>query len=51
MPHFDPALVEVMRDALDEVMTKVPSAYSTAATKAYLAECNYSPLCGSLTQV
>ena len=39
MPHFDPELVEVMRDALDEVMTKVPSEYSTPATKAYLAEC------------
>ena len=39
MPHFDPELVEVMRDALDEVMTKVPSEHSTAATKAYLAEC------------
>jgi hypothetical protein len=39
MPHFDPELVEVMRDALEEVMTKVPSKYSTAATKAYLAEC------------
>jgi hypothetical protein len=39
MPHFDPELVEVMRDALDEVMTKVPSGHSAAATKAYLAEC------------
>ena len=39
MPHFDPELVEVMRDALEEVMTKVPSEYSTPATKAYLAEC------------
>ena len=39
MPHFAPELVEVMRDALDEVMTKVPSEYSTSATKAYLAEC------------
>jgi hypothetical protein len=28
-----------MRDALDEVMTKVPSGHSAAATKAYLAEC------------
>ena len=39
MPRFDLELVEVMRDALDEVMTKVPSEYSTPATKAYLAEC------------
>jgi ABC-type antimicrobial peptide transport system permease subunit len=38
MPHFDPEFVEVMRDALDEVMTKVPSEYSTVATKAYLVE-------------
>ena len=39
MPRFDLELVEVMRDALDEVMTKVPLEYSTPATKAYLAEC------------
>ena len=39
IPHFDPELVEIMRDALEEVMTKVPSGYSTPATKAYLAEC------------
>jgi hypothetical protein len=39
MPHLDPELVGVMRDALDEVMTKVPIEYSTSATKAYLAEC------------
>jgi hypothetical protein len=44
MPHFDPELVEVMRDALDEVMTKVPSEYSTPATKAYLAQGNESRL-------
>jgi len=39
MPFFAPELVEVMREALEEVMTKVPSEYSTPATKAYLAEC------------
>jgi hypothetical protein len=39
MPHFDRELVEVMRDALEEAMTKVPSEYSTPTTKAYLAEC------------
>jgi hypothetical protein len=39
MPHFDPELVEVMRNALEEVMTRVPLKYSTPATKAYLAEC------------
>jgi hypothetical protein len=36
---FDPQLVQVMRSALEEVMTKVPSEYSTSSTKAYLAEC------------
>jgi hypothetical protein len=39
MPQFDPELVEIMRDALEEVMTRVPSGYSTPAIKAYLAEC------------
>jgi hypothetical protein len=39
MPHFDPEGVEVMRVALDEFVTKVPSKYFTPpATKAYLAE-------------
>jgi len=28
-----------MRNALEEVMTRVPLEYSTSATKAYLAEC------------
>ena len=39
MPQFDAQLVEVMRRALDEVMTRVPLEYSTQATKTYLAEC------------
>ena len=39
MPDFDPELVQVMRNALEEVMTKVPSEYSTPTTKSYLAEC------------
>jgi hypothetical protein len=38
MSHLTPDLAEVMRNALDEVMTKVPSEYSTPAIKAYLAE-------------
>jgi hypothetical protein len=38
MPHFDPEGVEVMRVALDEFVTKVPSQCFTPATKAYLAE-------------
>jgi hypothetical protein len=39
MPAFDPELTQVMRDVLEDVMTKVPVEYSTPATKAYLAEC------------
>jgi hypothetical protein len=39
MPMFDPELVQIMRSALEEVMTRVPLEYSTPATKAYLAEC------------
>jgi hypothetical protein len=36
---FNPALIEVMRNALEEIMTGVPLEHSTPATKAYLAEC------------
>jgi hypothetical protein len=39
MPRFDPQLIQDMRKALEEVMTKVPLEYSTTATKAFLAEC------------
>ncbi|MGO9631959.1 MAG: hypothetical protein ACLPXW_23615 [Xanthobacteraceae bacterium] len=39
MPQFDPQLIQDMRNALEEVMTRVPLEYSTSATKAYLAEC------------
>jgi hypothetical protein len=39
MPAFDPELTHIMRDALEDVMTRVPVEYSTPATKAYLAEC------------
>jgi hypothetical protein len=39
MPNFDPDLVQVMRTALEDVMTRVPVEYATPATKAYLAEC------------
>ena len=38
MPQFDPQLLQVMRAALEEVMTKVPLQYSTSSTKVYLAE-------------
>jgi hypothetical protein len=39
MPKFDPELVQLMRNALEETMTRVPLEYSTTSTKAYLAEC------------
>jgi hypothetical protein len=38
MAAFDPGLVQTMRDALDEAMTRVPPEYATVETKAYLAE-------------
>ena len=38
MPKFDPQLVKVMRSALEEAMTRVPSEYATSATKVFLAE-------------
>jgi hypothetical protein len=38
MAALDPKLVQAMRDALDEVMTRVPSEHATPETKAYLAE-------------
>ena len=39
MPQFDPALVQVMRNVLEDVMTKVPLEIAHSPTKAYLAEC------------
>jgi hypothetical protein len=39
MPQFEPQLVQIMRSALEEVMTRVPLEHATPATKAYLAEC------------
>ena len=38
MAAFDPRLVQTMRDALDEAMTRVPTEYATVETKAFLAE-------------
>jgi hypothetical protein len=38
MPQFDPDLVQIMRNALEEVMTRVPLEYSNLTIKAYLAE-------------
>jgi len=39
MPQFDPHLVRIMRDVLEDIMTRVPTEQSTQAVKAYLAEC------------
>lgn len=39
MPSYSPELVQTMRAALDEVMTKIPSEQATPGVKAYLAEC------------
>ena len=39
MPQFDGELIQLMRSALEEIMTRVPVEHSTPALKAYLAEC------------
>jgi len=39
MPQFAPQLIQDMRNALEDVMTRVPMEYSTMAVKVYLAEC------------
>ena len=39
MPQFAPQVVEDMRNALEDVMTRVPMEYSTTTVKVYLAEC------------
>ena len=39
MPRYSPELIQIMRAALDEVMTKVPSEQATPGIKAALAEC------------
>jgi hypothetical protein len=39
MPQFTPRLIRAMRKALEDVMTRVPVEYTTAAVRAYLAEC------------
>jgi hypothetical protein len=38
MPAFSPELVQTMRAALEEVMTKVPLEQANAGIKAHLAE-------------
>jgi hypothetical protein len=39
MPSYSPELIQTMRAALDEVMTKVPVEQATPGVKAALAEC------------
>jgi hypothetical protein len=39
MPSFSPALIQTMRAALEEVMTKIPLEQATPGIKAALAEC------------
>ena len=39
MPAFSPDLIQTMRAALEEVMTKVPLEQATSSVKAHVAEC------------
>ena len=39
MPAFSPELIQIMRAALEEAMTKVPLEHRTPGIKAHLAEC------------
>lgn len=39
MPQFDPELIQVMRNVLEEVMMRIPPEISSTTAKAYLAEC------------
>jgi hypothetical protein len=38
MPSFSPELIQTMRAALDDVMTKIPADRATPGIKAYMAE-------------
>jgi hypothetical protein len=38
MPSYSPELVQTMRAALDEVMTKIPVEQATPGIKAHMAE-------------
>ena len=38
MPSYSPELVQTMRAALDEVMTRIPAEQATPGVKAYMAE-------------
>jgi hypothetical protein len=39
MPNYSPELIQTMRAALDEVITKIPLEQATPGVKAALAEC------------
>lgn len=38
MPQFDPELIQLMRNVLDDVMTRVPVEFCNTTTKVFLAE-------------
>ncbi len=38
MPSYSPELIQTMRAALDEVMTKIPAEQATPGIKAHMAE-------------
>ena len=38
MPSYSPELIQTMRAALDEVMTKIPLDQATPGSKAHMAE-------------
>jgi hypothetical protein len=37
MPYYEPELIQTMRAALDEVMTRIPADHATQAVKAEIA--------------
>jgi hypothetical protein len=38
MPSYDPELIQIMRAALEDVMTRIPAEQATSAAKAHVAE-------------
>ena len=38
MPSYSPELIQIMRAALDDVMSRIPADQATPAVKAHLAE-------------
>ena len=38
MPSYSPELIQIMRTALDEVMTRIPADQATSGLKAHMAE-------------